>query len=144
MSESLRSTLFGVATGTPDGGIAVVRVSGPRAAAIARALVGELPAPRRLGRRVIALRSGEEDGLVVWMPGPRSFTGEDVVELHVHAGELNVQLVCDAVAAQGATAAGAGAFSRRAFELGRMGLEEAEGLAALIGARSEAALAQAR
>lgn len=144
MSEARRSTLFGVATGTPDGGVAVVRVSGPNAQAVARRLVGDVPPARKLVRRRVDLGATSEDGLVVWMPGPGSFTGEDVLELHVHAGARNVEAVCRAVAATGAVAAGPGDFSRRAFELGRLSLDEAEGIAAVIGARTDAALAQAR
>lgn len=144
MSEPRRSTLFGVATGTPDGGVAVVRVSGPDAEAVARRLVGDVPPARRLVRRRIDLGGSSEDGLAVWMPGPGSFTGEDVLELHVHAGVRNVEAVGRALAAAGAVAAGPGDFSRRAFELGRMSLDEAEGIAAVIGARTDAALAQAR
>jgi len=81
---------------------------------------------------------------MVVMPGPNSFTGEDVVELHVHAGARNVEAVVSALLARGARAAGPGDFSRRAFESGRLGLEQAEGLAAIIGAQTEAALGQAR
>jgi tRNA modification GTPase len=141
-----RETLVGVATGRPDGGVAIVRLSGPRARAIVEAvIVGEIPPARRLARRRIRLADDEhEDGLVVIMPGPGSFTGEDVVELHVHAGERNVAAVVRALLEHGGRAAGAGDFSRRAFELGRMSLDEAEGIAAIIGARTEAALAQAR
>ncbi|MEM7155710.1 MAG: tRNA modification GTPase [Myxococcota bacterium] len=140
-----RATLVGVATGTPDGGVAVVRLSGPRAVAIVEGVVGSLPEPRRLARRKIELGAGRhDDGLVVLMPGPHSFTGEDVVELHVHAGERNVQAVVRVLVDGGARAAGRGDFSRRAFELGRLGLDEAEGIAAIIGAQTDAALDQAR
>lgn len=148
MTAVERSTLVGVATGTPDGGVAVIRVSGPRARAIVEAVSGPLPRPRRLVRRAIAVEGGgadaREDGLVVWMPGPRSWTGEDVVELHVHAGARNVDAVVRRLLAEGGAAAGPGDFSRRAFELGRMGLDEAEGVAAVIGAQTDAALDQAR
>lgn len=136
---------MGVASGSPDGGVAVVRVSGPRARSIGSALVGTLPEGRRLVRRRIELGEGEEeDGLVVLMPGPRSFTGEDVVEFHVHAGARNVEAVVSAILRRGAVAAGPGDFSRRAFELGRLGLDQAEGIAAVIGAQTDAALSQAR
>ncbi|MFY0537174.1 hypothetical protein [Nannocystis pusilla] len=67
--------------------MAIVRVSGAEARSIVEPLVESLPPPRTLARR--RLRDGEgaaEDALVVWMPGPKSFTGEDVIELHVHAG----------------------------------------------------------
>jgi tRNA modification GTPase len=141
-----RDTLVGIATGRPDGGVAIVRVSGPRARELAAVVLeAELPAPRRLARRRIRLGSDErEDGLVVLMPGPGSFTGEDVVELHVHAGERNVAAVVRALLEHGGRAAGAGDFSRRAFELGHLGLDQAEGIAAIIGAQTDAALAQAR
>jgi len=78
------------------------------------------------------------------MPGPGSFTGEDVVELHVHGGQLNVRSVVERLLALGAVAADAGAFSRRAFEHGRLSLDQAEGIAALIAAQTDAALEQAR
>ncbi|MCA9713488.1 MAG: tRNA modification GTPase [Myxococcales bacterium] len=149
MTPQTRSTLVGVATGTPDGGVAIVRLSGPAARTIAAELTGSLPSPRRLARRRLHIGApgearGTEDALVVVMPGPRSFTGEDVVELHIHAGARNVQQVVDALLACGATAAGPGEFSRRAFELGRLDLEQAEGIAALVAAQTDAALAQAR
>jgi tRNA modification GTPase len=145
VGASERPTIVGVATGTPDGGVAVVRLSGSRAEAIARELCGELPAARVLNRRRLRLGgNGWEDALVVRMPGPASFTGEDVVELHVHAGARNVRGVVDRLISAGAVAAEAGEFSRRAFELGRLGLEQAEGIAALIAAQTDAALEQAR
>lgn len=139
-----RSTIVGVATGTPDGGVAIVRLSGSRAQEIVRSLVGELPTVRQLARRRLRLGRDTEDALVVVMPGPGSFTGEDVVELHVHAGARNVELVVATVLACGAVAADAGEFSRRAFEHGRLSLEQAEGIAALIAAQTDAALEQAR
>ena len=146
MAAGEQPTIVGVATGTPDGGVAIVRLSGSRAVEIARALCGELPAARQLARRRVKLdgRGVEEDALVVVMPGPGSFTGEDVVELHVHAGARNVASVVTAVLGHGAVAAEAGEFSRRAFEHGRLSLEQAEGIAALIAARTDAALEQAR
>lgn len=139
------TTIVGVATGTPDGGVAIVRLSGPRARAIAEGVAGPLPAPRVLALR--RLRDGiaaAEDALVVWMPGPRSWTGEDVVEFHVHGGRLNVQQVVTALLSSGAAAATAGEFTRRAFEHGRIGLEQAEGIAALLAAQTEAGVEHAR
>lgn len=144
MAGTERSTIVGVATGTPDGGVAIVRLSGSRAQEIARLLAGELPPARQLARRRLTLERGSEDALVVVMPGPGSFTGEDVVELHVHAGARNVDGVVAAVLARGVVAADAGEFSRRAFEHGRLSLEQAEGIAALIAAQTDAALEQAR
>ncbi|MGB1698595.1 MAG: tRNA modification GTPase, partial [Nannocystaceae bacterium] len=88
--------------------------------------------------------AGSEEAVVVWMPGPGSFTGEDVVELHVHAGARNVQQVVRWLIDAGARAAGAGDFSRRAFEHGRLTLDQAEGIAAVIGAQTQAELEHGR
>lgn len=139
-----RSTIVGVATGTPDGGVAIVRVSGPRAQEVARILGVSVAAPRRLVRCRLQLAGGIEDALAVSMPGPASYTGEDVVEFHVHAGARNVEAVLAASIAAGCEPAQAGSFTRRAFEHGRLSLEQAEGIAALIGAQTDAALEQAR
>ncbi|HFE47527.1 MAG TPA: tRNA uridine-5-carboxymethylaminomethyl(34) synthesis GTPase MnmE [Nannocystis exedens] len=150
---SSSATIVGVATGSADGGVAIIRLSGPDALAIARHRVGSLPPPRRLARRSLALddptlrcdRSGPcEHALVVQMPGPRSFTGEDVVEFHVHGGERNVASIVACFIASGAKAAGPGDFSRRAFANGRLSLDQAEGIAALIAAQTQSAVDQAR
>lgn len=139
-----RSTIVGVATGTADGGVAIVRLSGPRAHAIASALGVEPGKPRRLQLRALIVGGGVEQALVVAMPGPASYTGEDVVELHVHAGSRNVEQIVRACVAAGCVPAEPGAFTRRAFEHGRMSLEQAEGVAALIGAKTQAAVDLAR
>ncbi len=141
-----RTTIVGVATGTPDGGVAIVRLSGPEAFAIAEALGAVPGAARMLMQRSLQLGEGGavEQALVVAMPGPGTFTGEDVVELHVHAGRRNVEQVVRACLREGAAPAGPGDFTRRAFEHGRLTLEQAEGVAAIIGAQTEAALEQAR
>ncbi len=137
-----RSTLVGVATGTPDGGVAIVRLSGPRALAIAgEVVIGALPPARTVGLR--RLVHGEQ-ALVVVMAGPRSFTGDDTVELQIHAGARNVGELVERLLDAGAEAAGPGDFSRRAFENDRLSLDRAEGIAAVIGARTQAALDQAR
>jgi tRNA modification GTPase len=138
------ATIVGVATGTPDGGVAIVRLSGARAETIAARVCGPLGPPRRLVRRALQLASGAEDALVVRMPAPASFTGEDVVELHVHGGGRNVRAVVEALLAAGASAAEPGEFTRRAFEYGRLSLDQAEGIAAVIAAQTDAGLEQAR
>lgn len=140
----IRSTIVGVATGTPDGGVAIVRLSGPNAREFAVSVVGRLPEARRAAVRHLRGALAGEQALVLFMPGPGSFTGEDVIELHVHAGARNVRAVVDALISLGAAPAGPGDFTRRAFELGRMGLDEAEGIAAVIGAQTSAGLQLAR
>lgn len=139
-----RTTIVGVATGSADGGVAIVRLSGPDADAIAAALGGRVDAARVLQRRRLRIGATEEDALVVRMPGPASYTGEDVVELHVHGGARNVEQVVGACVEAGAVAAARGEFTRRAFDAGRLTLDQAEGIAALVGAQTQAALDQAR
>lgn len=137
-----RSTLVGVATGTPDGGVAIVRLSGPQALDLAETLViGGLPPARTLALR--SLQNGEQ-ALVAVLLGPRSFTGEDTVELQIHAGVRNVGDVVERLILAGAEPAGPGDFTRRAFANNRLSLDQAEGIAAVIGARTQAALEQAR
>ena len=94
-------TIFALASGGAPAGIAVIRVSGSGAAAGYAALVGRAPGePRRLIRvRLRDRAQGEEldDGLAVWFPGPASFTGEDIVEFHVHGGRAVVTAILDAL-----------------------------------------------
>lgn len=141
-----KDCIVGVATGTPDGGVAVIRLSGGRCSDVGASLLGPLPVPRVASLRRIVGQSGDalDDGLVLWMPGPASFTGEDVLELHIHAGHENVRQVLAACVNAGARPALAGEFSRRAFARGKMSLEQAEALPSLLGAQSEAELGRAR
>jgi tRNA modification GTPase len=144
VSVSERATLVGVAT-SADGPVAIVRSSGPRAFAIAQTLCGDLGPDRMLVHRTLTLGDGPgESALVVTMKGPFSFTGEDVVEFHVHGGRENVGEVVRALLGAGAKAAGPGDFSRRAFEHGKLSLDRLEGIAATVAARGRGALAQAR
>jgi tRNA modification GTPase len=90
--------------------------------------------------------SGEllDRGLAIWFPAPRSFTGEDVVELHLHGGRAIVAAVCDELASEhGLRAAEPGEFTRRAFDNGKLDLTAAEGLADLIAADTQAQRRQA-
>jgi tRNA modification GTPase len=84
-----------------------------------------------------------DDGLVLWFPGPASFTGEDMVELHIHGGPAIIAAMAESLAAQGLLPAEPGAFTRRAFDHGKLDLTEVEGLADLIAAETEAQRRQA-
>ncbi len=137
-----RDTIAAIATPAGAGGIGVIRLSGPDAVAIAARLVGRAPArldDRRLIHGVARDAAGArlDDVLVVAMRGPRSFTGEDVAELHGHGGTVNLARLLDAVLAAGARPAEPGEFSRRAFENDRLPLDRAEALLAVIEAGSE-------
>jgi len=142
-----RDTIFAPATGAGPAGIAVIRVSGPQAGAALRALAGSVPAPRRAVRARFRDPAGGEpldDGLALWFPAPRSMTGEDVAELHIHGGRASVEAVCGALAAcPGLRLAGPGEFTRRAFDNGKLDLTAVEGLADLIAAETEAQCRQA-
>ncbi len=123
----------------------MVRVSGPAAeAALAALLGGRLPAPRRAALRT--LRHGGEAldrALVLRFPAPASYTGEDVVELHLHGGPAVIAAVGEALVALGCRPAEPGEFTRRAFLHGKLDLTEAEGIADLIAAETEAQRRQA-
>jgi tRNA modification GTPase len=133
-------TIFALSSGSPPAGIAVIRLSGPGARAALEALAGHLPPPRRASRAVFRDSAGSvlDDGLSLWFPGPRSATGEDLAELHLHGGRAIVAAVETALAAiPGLRRAEPGEFTRRAFAHGRIDLAEAEGLADLLAAETE-------
>jgi tRNA modification GTPase len=100
-----------------------------------------LPPPRVAARRAFAdprTARSLDDGLAIWFPGPASFSGEDVVELHVHGGPAVVEAMIDACLTRpGVRLAEPGEFTRRAFEHGKLDLAEAEGLADLVDAETE-------
>lgn len=138
-------TIFALASGAGRAAIAVLRVSGPDSARVLAALAGELPAPRMAALRRLRNAAGEtlDRALVLWFPGPASYTGEDSAELHLHGGRAVVAAVSGALVALGARPAEAGEFTRRAFLNGRLDLTEAEGIADLIAAETDAQRRQA-
>ncbi len=147
--ESEADTIAALASGRGRAGVAVVRVSGPRAGEAVAALGGEraLETPRQA--RLAALRhptSGAilDRALVLWFPAPRSYTGEDVAEFHVHGGPAVIAAVLGAlVALPGVRPAEPGEFTRRAFENGRLDLAAAEAVLDLVAAETEAQRRQA-
>ncbi|MFN3636123.1 MAG: tRNA uridine-5-carboxymethylaminomethyl(34) synthesis GTPase MnmE, partial [Rhizobium rhizophilum] len=133
-------TIFALASGAVPAGVAVIRISGPASFPIVQALIGELPTARNAALRSVRTRDGEflDRGLVLIFPGPASFTGEDCAELHLHGGRAVVTAVLRSLAGfPNSRLAGAGEFSRRAFENGKMDLVEVEGLADLLAAETE-------
>ena len=141
-------TIVALSSGALPSGVAVVRLSGPRADSVLVEMLGQLPAPRQLKLARILLGGRVIDtGLVAWMPGPQSFTGEDCVELQVHGSRAVVKVILrDLAGRPGFRVAEAGEFTRRAFENGKLDLVEAQGLGDLIEAETEnqRALAHAR
>ena len=143
-------TIVAPATGAGIAAIAVIRVSGPATRDLLEALCGGVPPARHAALRDVGppQRALIDRGLVLWFPGPASFTGEDMAELHVHGSRAVMRAVIDALLSlPGTRLAEPGEFARRAFENGKLDLTEVEGLADLITAETEAqrrqALAQA-
>jgi tRNA modification GTPase len=139
-------TIFAKASGAGQAAIAVVRLSGPQSATALRALVGSLPRPRMASLRYLrAPGDGEvlDRALVLWFPGPGSYTGEDSAELHLHGGTAVISDVSDALIALGCRPAEPGEFTRRAFLHARLDLTQAEAIADLIRAETSAQRRQA-
>lgn len=141
------TTIYALSSGHGKAGVAIIRISGPAAGNVLRLLCGSIPAARVATLR--SLRDPEsrevlDRSLVIWFPAPGSFTGEDLAELHIHGGRAVIDAVFRALGAiDGMRPAEPGAFARRAFENGKLDLTEAEGLADLIDAETEAQRRQA-
>ncbi len=145
VTASDQDTIFAVATGAGRAAIAVLRLSGPASGGALDALCGARPPPRQARLRRLRDPSGDvlDHAIVLWLPGPGSYTGEDTAELHVHGGPAILSGVADALVALGARPAEPGEFTRRAFHAGRLDLLEAEAVGDLIEAETEAQRRQA-
>jgi tRNA modification GTPase len=134
-------TIFAVSSGSGMAGIAVIRMSGSRAGNVLASVAGSLPLPRRASIRQLRHPKSQEvidQGLVLWMPGPLSATGEDVAEFHVHGSAAVIEAMFEGFrACPCVRLAEPGEFTRRAFVNDRMDLVEVEGLADLLQARTE-------
>lgn len=139
-------TIFALATAPGRAAVAVVRLSGPGSGPALQQLAGRRPRARRA---VVAdlKRPGDratiDRALVTWFPGPASYTGEDSVELHLHGGAAVVDGVTEALVQLGLRLAEPGEFTRRAFENGKLDLAQAEAVADLVDAETEAQRRQA-
>ena len=149
----LLDTIAAVSTPRGKGGVAIIRISGADALKIGEMVfspangksLSELSVGR-LSYGTVSMPSGEtvDDGMAVYFRSPRSFTGEDTVEINCHGGMLVTQKVLSAVLTAGARAAEAGEFTRRAYINGKMRLSEAEALGNLLEASSDTQLKLAR
>ena len=141
------ATIFALASGQGQAGIAVIRISGPHAIAALRRLSTTPIVPRQLTHTCLTdPATGEllDLCLVATFPAPASYTGEDVVELHVHGGQVVIAGVLSRLGQMsGLRPAEPGEFTRRAFENGKLDLTEVEGLADLLAAETEAQRHQA-
>jgi tRNA modification GTPase len=133
----MRDTVFALATAPGRAAVAIVRLSGPGAGTALDRLTGGRPPPRRAAVRTLrdpANGEAVDEALVLWLPGPGSFTGEDLAELHLHGGRAVVEAVVARLADLGLRTAEPGEFTRRAFEAGRLDLAQAEAIADLVDA----------
>ena len=132
-------TIFALASGVGRSAISVLRLSGTQCCPILQALAGTMPQPRKA-----VLRRLRDDGetldqaIVLWLPGPDSYTGEDCAELHLHGGRAVLECVTSALVAHGARPADPGEFTRRAMINGKLDLLEAEAVADLVDAQTQA------
>lgn len=134
-------TIFALSSGAPPAGIGVIRISGASARHALEVLAGNVPPPRRARLMLLTdFRDGTplDRALILWLPGPATATGEDLAELHCHGGRAVIAGVEDALGAvQGLRRAEPGEFTRRAFENGRIDLNEVEGLSDLLAAETQ-------
>lgn len=140
----MTDTIAAIATPAGRGGVGIVRASGPEAEPILRRLVPDWPEDHpshKLRHSRIHDADGElvDESLAVWMEGPETYTGEDVVEFQCHGGPIILRRVLDATLACGARMAEPGEFTQRAFLNGRIDLTQAEAVADLVDATSEKA-----
>ncbi|MCC6610462.1 MAG: tRNA uridine-5-carboxymethylaminomethyl(34) synthesis GTPase MnmE [Burkholderiales bacterium] len=141
MIAPVTDIIAAIATAQGRAGIGVVRVSGPALAELARAVLGRLPAPRHATRATFRDASGAaiDDGIALYFPGPHSYTGEDVLELHGHGGQVVQRMLLARCVELGARLAEPGEFTRRAFLNDKLDLAQAEAVADVIEAATDAA-----
>ncbi len=146
-SASTTDTIAAIATPVGAGGIGIVRISGSESLWIARRLTRRTRDPKSRYAHLVRVYDGNNDlidqALLLFMPSPRSYTGEDVAELSCHGGPVALRRVLDSALAAGARPAGPGEFTLRAFLNGRLDLAQAEAVADLVAAPTPAALAVA-
>ncbi len=140
-----QDTIFAVASGAGRAAIALMRISGPASRRLLAGLCRSVPPPRHASLRRLRDAAGAEldRAIVLWLPGPGTYTGEDSAELHLHGGRAVLDGVADALVALGARPAQPGEFTRRAFLNARMDLLEAEAVGDLVAAETAAQRRQA-
>lgn len=138
---SAQDTIAAIATPPGQGGVGIVRISGPAALAIGEAFLGKTPSPRRAHYASFNDADGVQidQGLLIYFAAPHSFTGEHVVELQGHGGPVVMRLLMARVSELGARQAKPGEFSERAFLNDKLDLTQAEAIADLISSGSEQA-----
>ena len=134
MALERNDTICAIATPPGIGGVGVIRVSGPEVPTIAKQLTKKDLKPRLAAHTLILSETGQtiDDGIVIYFPNPKSFTGEDVLEIQGHGSPVVMDMLIDRLNDLGARLARPGEFSERAFLNGKIDLTQAEAIADLI------------
>ena len=135
-------TIYALSSGPGISGVAIVRVSGPSASEVIRLLTGkEIPKPRMASlRKINNINTSEliDEGIIIWFPGPESYTGEDMAEIHVHGSKAVVSALQNEISKiKSCRLAEPGEFTKVAFQNGKINLLKAESIADLISAETE-------
>ena len=135
-------TIYALSSGPGISGIAVVRISGSDSSKVLKLLTkNELPTPRVATlRKINNINTSEliDEGLILWFPGPQSYTGEDMVEIHIHGGKAVVEALLNTLSnIKGCRLADPGEFTKLAFQNSKINLLKAESIADLISAETE-------
>lgn len=132
-------TIFALSSGAGKSGVAVIRISGENLVQTATKMIGRTPDARHAYFTNLRDNAGDliDQCLVIYFPGPASFTGQDIIEIHSHGAPAVIQKIFAYMAESGARMAMPGEFSRRAFVNGKMDLADVDGLAALLNAQTD-------
>lgn len=139
--SEIKDTIAAIATPSGRGGVGIIRVSGPRVNYISEHILGKLPEPFKASHRIFKDNQQLilDDGVALYFPEPNSFTGEDVLELQGHGGQIVMDMLMERCLELGARVAKPGEFSERAFLNDKLDLTQAEAIADLIDSGSEQA-----
>ena len=135
-------TIYALSTGPGVSGVAIIRISGPQASNIIKSLTSKkIPSPRVATlRKINNINTSEliDEGIIIWFPGPHSYTGEDIAEIHIHGGKSVILAVQKEISKiQNCRLAEPGEFTKLAFQNGKINLLKAESIADLISAETE-------
>ncbi len=135
-------TIFALSSGSGLSGVAIIRISGREASNVIKALTSkEIPKPRLATlRKINNINTSEliDEGIVIWFPGPESYTGEDMAEIHIHGGKAGILAVQNEISkVKNCRLAEPGEFTKLAFQNGKINLVKAESIADLISAETE-------
>jgi len=139
--DNITEIICAIATPPGRGGVGIIRISGVNLLNFITPIIGDLPTPRYASYRKFRDKGGDiiDEGIVLYFPGPNSFTGEDVIELQGHGGPVVMDMLIEQVLLLGARLARPGEFSERAFLNNKLDLAQAEAIADLIDSGSRAA-----